>query len=411
MASVIKDPGGLKRIQWSVGGGERKTLRLGNVTQRQADAVRVRIEQLLASKSTGVLDTEASRWVEGLDDDLHKKLARLGLVPSRERCGATLKGLLDSVWSTLAVKPGTKRTYQQTRDGMETFFGASTALEAFTPLLCDQWKQSMRDAELADATVAKRVKTARQFFKQAIRWKMVTENPLVDVKAGATTNRSRMVFVSKEMTQKVLDACPDAEWRLIVTMSRYGGVRIPSEIMPLTWSDVDFEKGLVHITSCKTEGYEGRDRRTLPMFPELRAALMDVYEEAEEGTELVFTKHRLVSGNLRTQMHRIIKRAGMTPWPKPFHNLRSSRQTELTSDFPTHVVCAWLGNSITVAMSHYLQVRDSDYARAIEGAGASATTLARAATTDEAGRGGGTVAVGGTVGNVGQTGASVASAA
>ena len=47
MASVIRDPGGLKRVQWCVGDGDRRTLRLGNVSVRQAEAVRIRVEQVL----------------------------------------------------------------------------------------------------------------------------------------------------------------------------------------------------------------------------------------------------------------------------------------------------------------------------------------------------------------------------
>jgi len=34
-------------------------------------------------------------------------------------------------------------------------------------------------------------------------------------------------------------------------------------------------------------------------------------------------------------------------------NLRSSPQTELAEIFPSHVVCAWLGNSEDVAKKHY----------------------------------------------------------
>jgi hypothetical protein len=55
---------------------------------------------------------------------------------------------------------------------------------------------------------------------------------------------------------------------------------------------------------------------------------------------------------------KIIRHAGLTPWPKLFQNLRSSRQTEFAESFPSHVVCAWIGNSETVAAKHYLQVTD-----------------------------------------------------
>ena len=52
------------------------------------------------------------------------------------------------------------------------------------------------------------------------------------------------------------------------------------------------------------------------------------------------------------------------PWPKLFHNLRATRQTELTYEHPQHVVCRWLGNSPLIAQRHYLQVTDEDFARA-----------------------------------------------
>jgi hypothetical protein len=61
---------------------------------------------------------------------------------------------------------------------------------------------------------------------------------------------------------------------------------------------------------------------------------------------------------------RIIERAGLKPWPRLFHNMRASRQTELTARFPLHVVCEWIGNSAPIADKHYLQVTDSHYADA-----------------------------------------------
>ena len=62
---------------------------------------------------------------------------------------------------------------------------------------------------------------------------------------------------------------------------------------------------------------------------------------------------------------KIIKRAGLVAWPRAWHNLRSSRQTELTETFPSHVVTAWLGNSERIAEKHYLQVLDSHFDKAV----------------------------------------------
>jgi hypothetical protein len=61
-------------------------------------------------------------------------------------------------------------------------------------------------------------------------------------------------------------------------------------------------------------------------------------------------------------LSRIIRKAGLKPWPKLFQNLRSTRETELADQFPQHVVCAWIGNSQVVAAKHYLQVTDDHFA-------------------------------------------------
>jgi hypothetical protein len=71
--------------------------------------------------------------------------------------------------------------------------------------------------------------------------------------------------------------------------------------------------------------------------------------------------------NLWTQLERIIRRAGLQPWPKLFHNLRATRETELAESFPIHVVCAWIGNSSAIAAKHYLQVTEEHFGRAING--------------------------------------------
>ena len=68
--------------------------------------------------------------------------------------------------------------------------------------------------------------------------------------------------------------------------------------------------------------------------------------------------------NLRTRLLKIIRRAGLSPWPKPFQNMRASRETELADEFPSHVVSAWIGNSERVAAEHYLQVTEDHWRRA-----------------------------------------------
>jgi hypothetical protein len=81
--------------------------------------------------------------------------------------------------------------------------------------------------------------------------------------------------------------------------------------------------------------------------------------------------------NLRTQFERIIRRAGLTEWPRLWHNLRASRQTELVEEFPAHVVSAWLGNTERIAEKHYLQVLDSHFEKAAQKTAQSEPELTR----------------------------------
>ena len=106
----------------------------------------------------------------------------------------------------------------------------------------------------------------------------------------------------------------------------------------------------------------------IPIFPELRPHLEEAFDQAEPGTEYVITRYRDVNANLRTQLIRIIKHAGLEAWPKLFQNLRATRETELAQTYPIHVVCKWLGNSQAIAAKHYLQVTDEHFEQAAQNA-------------------------------------------
>jgi integrase len=93
----------------------------------------------------------------------------------------------------------------------------------------------------------------------------------------------------------VLDKCPDAQWKLLFALSRYGGLRCPSEHLALTWGDVDWEQNRIRVTCSKTEHHEGRGERFVPIFPELRPYLMAVLEEigfSAAAGEPMITRYR-----------------------------------------------------------------------------------------------------------------------
>jgi integrase len=332
---------------------------------RQAQAIKVKIEQLaLASTGvTGVVDDETAKWLGGLGESIYDKLAAVGLVAERMtvRLGPFADGYIRERHD---VKSGTATFYGHTRRNLVEFFGAEKPLREITAGDADQWRLYLLGLGLAENTVRRRCGMAKQLFRVAVRRGLVSSNPFEDLKASVQGNPARLYFITRKEAAQVLAACPDAQWRLIFALSRYGGLRCPSEHLALRWVDVDWEKGRMLIRSRKTEHHVGGESRLVPLFPELMPHLREVFEHAEPGAEFVITRYRQSNCNLRTQLQRIIAKAGMKPWPKLFQNLRSTRETELAETWPEHVVCAWIGNSKAVARKHYLQVTDEHFERA-----------------------------------------------
>ena len=97
-------------------------------------------------------------------------------------------------------------------------------------------------------------------------------------------------------TRKVLDAC-NPTWRIIVALSRFAGLRCPSEVLSLKWEHVNFETNRMTVPSCKTEHYPGRAYRVCPIFAELRPFLDDAWELAEPGAEYVVPGGMRLSAN------------------------------------------------------------------------------------------------------------------
>ena len=375
MASLVCDPNGRKRVVYFDAAGDRKTVRLGKIAKQQALAVKTRIEFLVAGKINGTApDPDTSSWVASIGDDLHAKLAKQGLVTPRVKLVVpTLAAFLDAyIEGRNDIKPNTHAHLKRARNDLVKFFGADRLLNEITPGDADDFRRQLTGAE---NTIRRTCGRAKQFFRAAVRKRLIPESPFADMRGtNVRENRSRDYFITREEAQTVLDACPDSQWKLIFALSRYGGLRCPSEHLGLRWGDVNWTLGRITVRSPKTAHHEGHEERVVPLFPELREALQTVWNELPEdfdpkerplSKEPVITRYRERNSNLRTQLIRIIKRASLKPWPKLFQNLRATRATELAESFPAHVAAEWLGHSTVIADKHYRQTTDEHFARAV----------------------------------------------
>ncbi len=368
MASLNPE-NGRWRIQFTAPDGSRKTIRLGKIQKKDAEAFKYRVEVLLDAKMAGVaVDRDTAGWVGGLSDSMRDRIERAELIEPREKVASyTLaKWVRDYILGRTDIKPNSLRNMKQAETDLIVFLGDKKMLDAVTPGDAEEFRRFLKQRGLAEATVRRRCKRCKQFFAAAIKKRLFIENPFDEIPTADRVNTARKYFVPRNDIYQVINACSDAEWRLIFALARFAGLRIPSELLPLTWNDINWSENKILIHSPKTEHIEGKATRLIPLFPELLPYLQDVYDLASPGQKFLITRYRHKGVNLGTQAHRIIISAGLKPWPKTFHNLRASCETELVEEFSIHVVTAWLGNSPEVAKKHYLQVTEEHYQRAVE---------------------------------------------
>jgi len=369
MSTIGTDSNGSKRILFVSRDKRRRTIRLGKVGIKAARQVAGYVDELNAASHTGsAISPRCAEWLSIISDELHEKLTRAKLVePRTPREAITLGMLLNQFILNATVKQTTKAAYKQTTDSLRNHLGDSVSLASITPRHADEWRKEIVESGLAPATVSKRVHVARTIFKRAVRWGMIEQSPFADLKAGSQTNPDRSHYVPREAIASIIEHCPDTQWRAIFGLARYAGLRCPSELGLLRWGDINWSRGRMQVRSPKTAGHDGHATRVVPIVPELRAILMNLFDEAEAGAVLVLPRVADASINLRTHAQRIIGRAGEKTWPRLFHNLRASCATDWCETFPNHVAAGWLGHSPMIAASHYLQTRDAHFDLAIRG--------------------------------------------
>ncbi len=383
MASFSTDARGNRRILFLLD-RQRKQIRLGKLPMKACREIQSRIEAIVESREAKLpLEPAVARWLLDLEGTLREKLVAVGLAdPLEERTlGPFIASYIDG---RAELKPNTIEHLQRARRELVDLFGEFRQLGSITPGDAADFREFLRKGmpqiqhaavmkgarkrtrrPQAENTVRRTCSRARQFFEHAVKKGAIAANPFGQMKKlSVQTNKSREAFVTRAMSELVLDACPDAEWRLLFALCRFGGLRCPSEVLLLTWSDVDWERSRIRVTSPKTAHHEGKGFRWISIFEELKPYLEAAFDDAAPGTKHVINRYRGTNINLRTQLTRIIDKAGVDVWPKLFQNLRSTRETELAENFPIHVVCEWIGNSEAVARKHYLQVTEEHFEQA-----------------------------------------------
>jgi len=387
MASISKDKNGTKRIVFIDKDGHRHYIRLGKIDMKMAGTIKIHVEKLVAAQAKKVsIDPETARWLADLPDEFYTKLAKTGIIAERKRVG-TLVEMIPQIIKDKSVgaKPATVEIWRQAEQGLYRHFGKDRRVDDITALEAKEYKVwlvkhgSLKDSgPLKKATVAKRMQHALSFFHAMVENEVLPRNPFKGLAKKATVDIKRNRHIDEDTILKVMEYAPDAEWRLIIALWRFAGLRAASEVLSLRWEDILWDQKKIVVRSPKTEHHADQEERIIPFFPHIEECLLDAAEQAEDGAVYVVEKHAPLylrgkkertyisrQGNLGTVFAEIIRRAGLTPWPKLLQNLRASFETDLLNgkygQFGIHVIAAWLGHSPKVMLEHYARFQQGDF--------------------------------------------------
>jgi len=158
---------------------------------------------------------------------------------------------------------------------------------------------------------------------------------------------------------------------------RFGGLWCPSEVLSLEWRHVDWERGRLTVPRPRPTATTARQVARSRSSRNCRRTGQKRLHLTEPGQTHVTGGDHLAKANgpngwkecnLRTTFDKLVKRAGLEPWPRLFHNLRLSRETELLEEFSVHVVALWMGHDAKVSLKHYAQMTEEHFDRAASGA-------------------------------------------
>ncbi|MDY3561966.1 site-specific integrase [Gemmata sp. JC673] len=373
MASIADDPNGRRRILFVAPDEKRKTIRLGKIDRRTAENICRHVEALLAARISGQpLARDTATWLADLSPKLKDKLVSVGLCESEQKLavGQFLDDWLAARRASGHAASSLLAWGQSVRE-MKGMF-KDRAITSLTHADGEAYRSAMQARELRSTTVHKRLGHARQMLEDAVRIGHISTNPWKHVRHRQGDPSERRAYVPVADMYRVIERCPNVWWKLLVALARFGGLRIPSEAFSLTWGDVDWERSRLTVPSPKTSN-QGKPHRVIPLFPLLRPYLEAAFEHAEEGSEYVVPKEyreraegeREWNGaNLRTTFGKIVRRAGVDPWPRIWHSLRASCESDLAQSFPLATVTKWLGNTPSVALRHYVDPTEAAFDKA-----------------------------------------------
>ncbi len=349
--------------------GQRHSVWIGPLTTRQQREWNRHLEEMLSAfKGGSTVDPNSLKFFETVPQRIREKLEGWGMLPPSKRRAVSPEQRTVGGWTQLCIDElngawRTKDNYSQARTWLLKFVSSDKDIASVTVGELKRWQASM-STSLGVTTRNKHLKRVKTMFKLAVEDGLISDSPAnaVKLEREERVDRSRQYFVDASKTQRVMDSLPNTNWKLVFALMRFQGLR-RHEVFAIDWHNIDWTRSELTVPAVTTSGAKTKTgQRTMPIFPEVMDLLRDQREIVATGAKVVqwTGTEESLSELLRKRVEKVLGQC----WPKPCHQLRSTRRTELDREFPRHVVNEWLGHSSEVAEKHYQQITSEDLTKA-----------------------------------------------
>ena len=231
----------------------------------------------------------------------------------------------------------------------------------------DEYRSRRVKEKRAAKTVYTESVVIRQLVNFALSRKMIAEDPLAGLRLRKPKPTRQPCWTPAEVDRILIQATGPA--RSCFEILRETGMRV-GELIHLTWDDVDFDRGFVHVRAKDDWKPKTGDERSLPMSPVLRATFVALpgcgrWVVTMPSTRTYPQLDRPISDRwLLYQLKRILKRLGLAGHVHTFRHSFISHA--LTSGTPESIVRQWVGHVDPEILKVYTHVADDISRRAMD---------------------------------------------